>query len=150
MREGLTSRARRSRERLRDRQPLLCVVAIGGDVERRAGASLRDERAEVLRGAGDPLRRISRPRSPIFPAAERIENHLVKAILATLFCCLPLGIVAIVYAAQVDSRAREGDIDGALRLSREANKWGNWSIGLGIGVGVIYVLFLIIGAAAGS
>jgi hypothetical protein len=30
---------------------------------------------------------------------ENIPNHLVWAILATLFCCLPLGIVSIVYAA---------------------------------------------------
>ena len=31
-------------------------------------------------------------------------NNLVWAILSTLFCCLPLGIVSIVYAAQVNGK----------------------------------------------
>ena len=29
-------------------------------------------------------------------------NYLVWAILSTIFCCLPLGIASIVFAAQVD------------------------------------------------
>ena len=32
-----------------------------------------------------------------------IENHLVLAVLTTLFCCLPFGIVSIVYSVQVNS-----------------------------------------------
>ena len=40
------------------------------------------------------------------PPAPRahVPNNLVWAILATLFCCLPGGIVAIVYAARVDGK----------------------------------------------
>lgn len=45
--------------------------------------------------------------------AAQIPNHLVWAILATLFCCLPGGIVSIVYAAQVNGKIAAGDLAGA-------------------------------------
>lgn len=55
-----------------------------------------------------------------------VPNHLVWAILSTLFCCLPLGIVSIVFAAQVDGRRAAGDLQGAQEASRKAL---NWAIG---------------------
>jgi len=42
-----------------------------------------------------------------------IPNYLVQSVLVTLCCCLPLGVVAIVNSAQVDSRLAAGDIAGA-------------------------------------
>ena len=36
------------------------------------------------------------------------------AILATLCCCVPTGIVAIVYAARVDNKRSSGDLQGAI------------------------------------
>ena len=41
--------------------------------------------------------------------SRNIPNYLVQAILTTLFCCLPFGIVAIVYAAQVNTKIEAGD-----------------------------------------
>ncbi len=84
------------------------------------------------------------------PVSPHIDNHLIKAILVTLFCCLPFGIVAIVYAAQVDGKVREGNIEGAIEASEQANKWGNWSIWFGVAVIVLNILFGIIGAIGGS
>jgi len=52
-----------------------------------------------------------------------IPNHLVWAILTTLFCCLPLGVVSIVYASQVDGRRAAGDLAGAYAASRKAGWW---------------------------
>ena len=49
-----------------------------------------------------------------------VPNHLVWAILSTLFCCLPLGIVSIVFAAQVDGKRAAGDLAGAQEASRKA------------------------------
>ena len=40
---------------------------------------------------------------------QTVPNYLVQAILTTLFCCLPLGIVSIVFATQVNSKLSVGD-----------------------------------------
>jgi hypothetical protein len=50
-------------------------------------------------------------------------NNLVWAILVTLFCCLPFGIVSIVYAAQVNGKWQAGDAAGAQESSRKARQW---------------------------
>lgn len=81
--------------------------------------------------------------------APNIENHLVKAILSTLFCCLPFGIVAIVYASQVSGKVAAGDYQGAQIASDNASRWGNISIGIGVFVIVIYVLLVVLSVAAG-
>lgn len=77
------------------------------------------------------------------------KTWLVESILATLFCCLPLGIVGIVNASKVESRFYAGDIDGAYKASEEAGKWSKLSIGVGIAIGVLYMLFMLIGVAGG-
>ena len=51
---------------------------------------------------------------------QHIPNYLVQAILVTIFCCLPLGIVAIIFAAQVNGKVAAGDITGAQSASRTA------------------------------
>lgn len=58
---------------------------------------------------------------------EYVPNHLVWAILSTLFCCLPLGIVSIVYASQVDGKRAAGDLAGAREASHKAKMWAIWS-----------------------
>lgn len=50
----------------------------------------------------------------------RVPNYLIPSILVTIFCCLPLGIAAIVFAAQVNGRVAAGDIAGAQSASRTA------------------------------
>jgi hypothetical protein len=73
------------------------------------------------------------------------ENHLVGAILATLFCCLPFGIVAIVQAAQVNSAYHAGNYQEAQRLSESANTWTMVSVGIGLACGVIYLMAIAAG-----
>src|ERR1700712_2848264 len=51
------------------------------------------------------------------------KNYLVEAILVTIFCCLPLGIVGIVFASQVNSKFAAGDYEGALRASKDAARF---------------------------
>src|SRR5262245_21143379 len=50
-------------------------------------------------------------------------NYLPQASLVTLFCCLIPGIVAIVNAAQVNSKLVAGDYEGAQRASDLAKVW---------------------------
>ena len=62
------------------------------------------------------------PYQPARSTAE-VPNHLAWAILATLLCCMPFGIVAIVNAAQVSGRLAAGDYAGAHLASETARKW---------------------------
>ena len=52
-----------------------------------------------------------------------VPTYLVPAIISTIFCCMPFGIVAIVFAAQVSTRLNAGDVAGAQKASRNARTW---------------------------
>ena len=73
-----------------------------------------------------------------------IPNHLVGAIISTLCCCLPFGIPAIIFAAQVNSKVSAGDLEGARRSSKNALTWMLVSIGAGIIMQFIVLLINLI------
>lgn len=73
---------------------------------------------------------------------EYIPNHLVWAILTTLFCCLPLGIVSIVYSSQVDGKRAAGDLPGAYRASHNAKMWAIYSVIIGPVLLFVWLMFL--------
>lgn len=102
------------------------------------------------RNCGASLQRVQQTGRRTYPVSEKVDNHMVKAILTTIFCCLPFGIVAIVYAAQVDGKVRSGDIAGAIEASNNADKWGNWSIYLGVAVIALNIVLQIILVASGA
>ena len=81
-------------------------------------------------------------------AGPQVPNHLVGAILVTLCCCQIFGIVAIVYASQVNSKLAAGDVEGARDSSRKAGAWMWWGFGLGLPVIIFSVLLNIIMTAA--
>jgi hypothetical protein len=84
---------------------------------------------------------------PIVPATGvYVQNYLVFAILATVLCCLPAGIPAIVYAAQVNGKLAAGDIAGAQESSKNAKLWCLISAALGLGVILIWFMFIFVGA----
>jgi hypothetical protein len=60
----------------------------------------------------------------------------VWAILTTIFCCLPAGVVSIVYAAQVNSKWQGGDQHGAYNASKNARTWAIVSAAVGL-VGIV-------------
>jgi predicted secreted protein len=76
------------------------------------------------------------------PAAS-VPNYLVLAIIS-LFCCLPLGIVAVIFAAQVNGKVAAGDTAGALDASKKAKMFSYIAIGLGLAGIICYVLFVVI------
>lgn len=60
---------------------------------------------------------------PHFAPPPKIQNYLVHSILATLCCCLPFGVVALVFSAQVNSKLAVGDVAGAEAAARSARTW---------------------------
>jgi uncharacterized membrane protein YvbJ len=82
--------------------------------------------------------------------ATKIPNYLVQAILVTLCCCIPFGIVSIVYAAQVNGKVQAGDIQGALDASRKAKMWCWLGFGIGLVIGLISIALQVIAALAGA
>lgn len=88
------------------------------------------------------------------PQTPAPDSYMVWAILTTILCCLPFGIVAIVYASKVDGLWYSGNQVAALDAASKAK---NWSIaaalvggGAAIISGICYAIFgaAMIGAAA--
>lgn len=75
-----------------------------------------------------------------------VPNYLAQAILVTIFCCVPLGIPAIVFAAQVNGKLAAGDYNGAVETSKKAKMWCWISFGVGLGIVLIYISLMIIAA----
>lgn len=80
------------------------------------------------------------------PGAAPVKNNMVLAIVSTVLCCLPLGIVSIVKASQVKAIAESGDITRAQSVANDAKKWALWSIALGMLAQILY--FALVGGSA--
>mgnify|MGYP001176589458 CR=1 FL=1 len=76
-------------------------------------------------------------------------NYLVWAILTTILCCLPIGIISIIYAAQVNSKWQSGDIQGAISSSKNAKIWAWVAFGAGLAAILLWVILLAFGVIAG-
>lgn len=77
------------------------------------------------------------------------DNYLVWAILSTVFCCLPLGVVSIVKSASVTNLWAVGDHAGAQRAADEAKKFALWSLYAQIVAIVLFVIVYVIIIAIG-
>lgn len=89
---------------------------------------------------------------PSSGAPASVPNFLVPAIIS-LFCCLPLGVVAVIFAAQVNGKVATGDTAGALDSSKKAKMFSYIAIGLGLAGIACYVLIWVIlgvGMVAGT
>ena len=76
------------------------------------------------------------------------SNYLAWSILSTLFCCLPLGVVAIVKSSQVNGLWAQGKYAEAQQSSDAAKKWALWSTIIGLVVLVIYGILYATGSIA--
>lgn len=83
------------------------------------------------------------------PSGTPPPNYLVFAVLTTIFCCQVLGIVSIVFAAQVNSRWNSGDTQGALNASRNAKMWAWIALGSGLVIGLSLIILSVFGVLAG-
>lgn len=65
------------------------------------------------------------------------DTNLVWAILCTVLCCLPLGIVAIVKSTSVKKLWNQGRYDEAQKAANDAKKFSIWG-------GVLYLIFIVL------
>ena len=77
------------------------------------------------------------------------KTWLVESILVTLFCCIPFGIVGIVYASQVSSKFAAGNYVGAAQSSANAKKWTLIGMVCGI-IGMVAYGGLLFGGVFGN
>ncbi len=89
------------------------------------------------------------PPPPPGAAPATVPNYMVPAIIS-VFCCWPLAIVAIIFAAQVNGKVASGDIQGAMDASKKAKLFSFIGIGLGGALILIYIMFWVILGAAGA
>ncbi len=100
-----------------------------------------DDNAFKCVGCGEILQQIQQAGVPV----PSVPNYLAQAILVTLFCCVPFGIVSIVYAAQVNGKWVVGDYANTIEISKKARTWCWVSFGIGLGWVVIWLFFAILG-----
>lgn len=72
---------------------------------------------------------------------QKPDNYLVWAILVTVMCCVPLGIVSIVKSTQVDSYWAAGNYEEAIKASEDAQKWAIYGV---VGFAVVMLLYVIV------
>jgi hypothetical protein len=85
---------------------------------------------------------------PGWPAQREPDNYLVWAILVTIMCCLPLGIVSIVYSAKVSGLWVQGRYAEAQTAADNAKKWA--IIGaiagpvIAVVVAIVYFILIVV------
>lgn len=77
-------------------------------------------------------------------------SYLVLSILATMFCCLPTGIVAIIKSTQVGGALARGDYNAAQDASSAAMKWCVISFVLAALYLVFSMIMIVMKAEAGG
>jgi hypothetical protein len=91
----------------------------------------------------------SQPYQPAPPsfggAGADIPNYFPWAIAATLLCCIPGGIVSIVFANKANSLKMMGDLVGAQNAANQAKTWLIVSVVGGLLVTVFYIFAMIAG-----
>lgn len=85
-----------------------------------------------------PVASESSSKSPECP-----KTWLVESILATCLCCLPFGVVGIVYAAKVDSAYMQKEYELAAKYSRMARNWTLAAVGSMVLLIILYLLFIM-------
>ena len=71
------------------------------------------------------------------------DNYLVWAILTTILCCLPFGIVSIVYATKVDNLYYAGQYEEAQEKAKSAKTWAIVAAGSGLLFLVLYMIVVV-------
>lgn len=74
------------------------------------------------------------------------NTNLVWAILCTVLCCLPLGVVAIVKASSVEKLWAQERYEEAQKAADDAKKYSIWGAVLAA-IGILLYVIIFVGAA---
>jgi Interferon-induced transmembrane protein len=88
------------------------------------------------------------PTSPA-SAASPVPNNLILAIVASvlsLLCCLPHGVISLIFALQVNKKAEAGDLEGAANAAKQAKMWAWISIIVAVIWFIVSLVFGVLGA----
>lgn len=72
------------------------------------------------------------------------KSWLVESVLVTLFCCLPFGIVGIIYSILISSHYNSGNYEAAEEASRNAGKWTKIGFWIGFSAISLYFIFWLV------
>lgn len=89
------------------------------------------------------------PPAPV-GAPVKVPNYLVGSILSILCCCLPAGVVSLIYAIQANSKADAGLYDEAMAAANTARTWLIVAVALGLVVTVLGFGLQILGVLLSS
>lgn len=67
--------------------------------------------------------------------------YLVLSIISTLCCCIPFGIVAIVFSAKINSAVTAGNIEEAKKAAKTAKIWIIVAVVSGVIATIAYLIF---------
>lgn len=92
------------------------------------------------------------PPSPAWsqPSRSAPEPYLVWSVLNLVLCCLPFGIVALVYSIQCQSAITNGQLAQASDLSEKAKGWNIAATAIGVVAIVLGIVIFAIAAHAAS
>ena len=76
--------------------------------------------------------------------------YLILSIISTLCCCLPFGVVGIVFSAKINSSMTAGNLEEAQNNAKMAKIWIIVSFAIGILTWLIYMILIVTGAVSGS
>lgn len=69
------------------------------------------------------------------------DSYMLWAILSTICCCVPFGIVSIIYAAKVNGLYQTQQYEAAEKASADAKKWAIISAAVGAAVNILYMIY---------
>ncbi|XP_053415527.1 proline rich transmembrane protein 1B [Nycticebus coucang] len=72
------------------------------------------------------------------------KDYMVESVLATLFCCLLTGLIAIVYSHETRAALGRGDLAQAEEASRKARSLVLFSLLFGVFVSTSWVIYVVV------